>query len=386
MNDAPMPPSASPPVQRLKFEPWHLARHYAQVVACCLVISGLHYAFVPNKPYQVSLVYSLCIGTANWVLIDLGRFVVGVSPHTLWPSGWRGPALVVFGIVMGYLGGTAVADLWFGWSSWEGQSARQLQASLAITLVAGMVISGYFYLMGKGQVLQRHMEEARNQATEAQLRLLLTQLEPHMLFNTLANLRVLVGIDPERAQHMLDHLIAYLRATLSASRVTEHSLQAEFDRLRDYLELMAVRMGPRLRYQLDLPEDLRQAAVPPLLLQALVENSIRHGLEPKVEGGQITLRAELDPSAPDHAPQLRITVQDSGVGLRPASPDTARQDPGRGFGLTQVRERLRTLYGPEARLSIGPAEPGPGTTVQLRFRYQRLSEPAFSSPDSPPHV
>ena len=90
---------------------------------------------------------------------------------------------------------------------------------------------------------------------------------------------------------MLDRLIAYLRATLAASRATTHPLQAEFDRLRDYLELMAVRMGPRLRYTLDLPPELATQPVPTLLLQPLVENGIRHGLEPKVDGGSITVRA-----------------------------------------------------------------------------------------------
>jgi hypothetical protein len=90
---------------------------------------------------------------------------------------------------------------------------------------------------------------------------------------------------------MLDHLIAYLRATLGASRATLHPLADEFARLRDYLELMAVRMGPRLAYTLDLPEALREVPVPPLLLQPLVENAIRHGLEPQVAGGHITVRA-----------------------------------------------------------------------------------------------
>ncbi|MDD0816849.1 histidine kinase [Curvibacter sp. HBC28] len=365
----------------MKFEPLHLLRHYVLVLAASLVISALHYFFAPQKPYVVSLVYSLCIGSCNWAVIDLGRFVVGVDPRTQWPRGWRGPALVAGGIVLGYLTGTALADAWFGWSSWEGQSAQQLRASLLVTLVAGVVISGYFYLQGKGQVLQKNMEEAQHQATEAQLRLLLTQLEPHMLFNTLANLRALVGIDPDRAQQMLDHLIAYLRATLNASRATEHSLQAEFDRLRDYLELMVVRMGPRLSYQLDLPHDLAQAAIPPLLLQALVENSIRHGLEPKVEGGHIRISALAVPGDAAQSPQLQITVQDSGVGLTSA-PLPAPQERGRGFGLTQVRERLLTLYGPEALLNLAPAQPGPGTSVQLRFRLHTVTP--TDHPTEPP--
>src|SRR4029078_471767 len=125
-------------------------------------------------------------------------------------------------------------------------------------------------------------------------KLLETQLEPHMLFNTLANLRALIGADPRQAQVMLDHMIAYLRATLNASRSTTHSLQAEFDRLRDYLELMAIRMGPRLEYSLQLPPELEHTRVPALLLRPLVENSILHGLEPKVEGGRIAVSARRE--------------------------------------------------------------------------------------------
>jgi len=349
----------------------HTTRHLVQVLAFCLVISALQYLFHPERPYEVPLVYSLSIGLCTWFITDLGRFVVGIDPMTAWPRGWRGPALVAFGMVTGYTCGTLLSDAWFGWSSWHTVAANELRASLIITVVAGVVISSYFYLQGKSQTLQRRMKVAESQATEAQLRLLLTQLEPHMLFNTLANLRVLVGIDPARAQHMLDHLIAYLRATLSASRATEHGLQAEFDRLRDYLALMEVRMGPRLSYTLELPDALRQASVPPLLLQPLVENSIRHGLEPKVEGGRITVEAQALPATDETPALLQITVADTGVGLRHEAPPPQASDLGRGFGLTQVRERLRTLYGPRASLSLQHG-PGGGTVVQLRYALQTL--------------
>ena len=108
---------------------------------------------------------------------------------------------------------------------------------------------------------------------------------------------------------MLDRLIRYLRATLGASRTGLHPLADEFDRLADYLALMALRMGPRLQVLLSLPADLRGLPVPPLLLQPLVENSIRHGLEPKIEGGRIEVRAE------QRGEHLLLTVRDTGVGL-----------------------------------------------------------------------
>ena len=154
---------------------------------------------------------------------------------------------------------------------------------------------------------------------------------------------------------MLDHMIAYLRATLNASRAATHSLQAEFDRLHDYLELMAIRMGPRLTFELDLPADLAQHPVPALLLQPLVENSIQHGLEPKVQGGRVKVSARRDGG------QLLLEVSDTGVG--PVVGD------GKGFGMTQVRERLAALYGDRASMDFAASDTGGARTV-LRLPLQ----------------
>jgi LytS/YehU family sensor histidine kinase len=198
-------------------------------------------------------------------------------------------------------------------------------------------------------------EAARRAAAETQLKLLESQLEPHMLFNTLANLRVLIASDPARAQAMLDRLIAFLRATLGASRSTLHPLATEFERIADYLALMQVRMGTRLHTQLQLPPELQAAAVPPLLLQPLVENSIKHGLEPKVGGGRIEVSARRDGA------MLELAVRDSGVGL-----DDGASAAGSSFGLQQVRERLRALYGERASLTLQAAAGG-GTLALIRL-------------------
>jgi signal transduction histidine kinase len=330
-------------------------RNGLQVMAFTLAISAILYAFSPDKPYETSLVYSVCTGMTIWAITDFGRGLFPSAAETGWPSGLAGIALTVAGIVGGFFIGTLLGDTWFGWSSWDNGPARaQLRNSILITLMAGIAGNYYFYSINKSAYLERKMGEARRHANEAQLKLLESQLEPHMLFNTLANLRVLIGADPPRAQRMLDHMIAYLRATLNASRATTHTLQAEFDRLRDYLELMAVRMGPRLAYTLELPPELAQLQVPTLLLQPLVENSIQHGLEPKVEGGRITVTARRDGDT------LTLKVTDTGVG---SSQATVK---GSGFGMTQVRERLATLYGTAAALEFS-AEDGRGaiTTTHL---------------------
>ncbi len=330
-------------------------RNFLQVLAFCLAVAAIQYAFQPERPYGPNVVYSIFIGSTIWAIVDLGRHLFPSSAETGWPQGFSGLALVVAGIAAGYpVGRRIAAAVCEYYGLYPAGSAppdgSQMRGDILITALAGIAGTFYFYSVNKASYQERKMREARGHASEAQLKLLESQLEPHMLFNTLANLRVLIGADPPRAQRMLDHMIAYLRATLNASRTTTHTLQAEFDRLRDYLELMAVRMGPRLAYTLELPPELAQVQVPTLLLQPLVENSIQHGLEPKVEGGNITVTARRDGNT------LTLQVTDTGVGTAHAAVK------GSGFGMTQVRERLATLYGAAAALEFS-AQEGRGATT-----------------------
>jgi hypothetical protein len=335
-------------------------QHLLQVLAFCLVVASIQYAFQPERPYAPTVVYSLFIGLYTWAVIDLGRHLLPSSRETGWPKGAAGVGIVVAGILVGWFMGNATADklctLYGLYSGPPPDPVADRRNSILITILAGVTASYYFYAQNRGAYLERKMVEAHQHANEARLKLLETQLEPHMLFNTLANLRMLIGVDPPRAQGMLDHMIAYLRATLDASRAATHSLQAEFDRLRDYLELMAVRMGPRLSYELQLPPDLANHPVPALLLQPLVENSIQHGLEPKVEGGRVTVSARRE------GEQLVLEVADTGAGPKG---DAASA---KGFGTRQVRERLATLHGDGATFDFAAA-PGGGARTILRLPF-----------------
>ncbi|VWX62164.1 Histidine kinase-, DNA gyrase B-, and HSP90-like ATPase [Burkholderiales bacterium 8X] len=331
---------------------------------CCLIAAAL--AISGRGPWPVQLIYSMSIGMVSWIVIEVGRFALSTDPNRPWPHGIRRVLLIVAGIAGGFIGGNAIGDFWTGMPLLEFRtfSPQKLASTLVITILACVAICYYYYAGGKSKFLEGEIAIAQRNATEARLKLLETQLEPHMLFNTLANLRVLISIDPPRAIEMLDRLNSYLRVTLSGSRTLAHPLAAEFDRLSDYLELMSIRMGPRLAYALELPADLRDVPVPPLLLQPLVENSIRHGLEPQVEGGRITVRAERE------AELLRIDVIDTGLGLGEqllAAPKAVddRGDGG-GFGLTQVRERLTAVFGERASLHLAAA-PGGGACATLRF-------------------
>ncbi len=309
-----------------------------------------------QHPLDRSLVYSYGISTCIWFLADPMRIVLrrwlGVAAPFYWTFNVRSVLLQVLAILLGYSAGTALGDAYAGQSTWQllWLSPQRFWGFLLWSVGVSGGFLFYFYHRERAHALER-------QATEARLKLLETQLEPHMLFNTLANLRALIATDPPRAIGMLDRLNDYLRATLRASRTEgssgAHTLTHEFARLRDYLELMAVRMGPRLRHTLDLPEALAAQPVPPLLLQPLVENAIRHGLEPQLDGGDIAVRARAEGSS------LILEVIDTGVGMNPsAAPD------GSGFGLAQVRERVASL--PGGRVDVQSAL-GQGTTVRIQL-------------------
>jgi signal transduction histidine kinase len=372
MTTAADPASAAPqPGHAL---PWPLVRAQLLrgagfVLLLCLAIALLLTATGRSR-FGNALLHSLLIGLCCWLLIDGGRHLLshlrlrararrglGADLPVGFP-GWPGMALLLLvGMTLGPTAGSALAR-WLSGEPWQSPwtslgGANHL--TWLITLLASVASVVTLTLLERLSHARAEAEAARRAAAETQLKLLQSQLEPHMLFNTLANLRVLIGSDPKRAQAMLDRLIAFLRATLNASRSAMHPLATEFERLADYLALMQVRMGGRLQTQLTLPPDLQATAVPPLLLQPLVENSIKHGLEPKVGGGSIEVTARQDGAL------LLLQVRDSGIGLAHGAPAGGGQ-----FGLQQVRERLRSLYGERATLMLQPA-PGGGTLASIRL-------------------
>jgi signal transduction histidine kinase len=371
----PRPATTPPPATAVAAVLARFRRQAARTVLftalVCLAIAGVLVA-IDGGGLAAKLVYSFSIGAGCLLTIHAARLAWAALDDRIRRArgqppdpdrhgdGWHAVVpSVLLGVVLGPLLGTSLADAVLGRDSpslWQFGSL-DTRITLAMTVLASLVAT---YVLGTLERLastRAMAEAAQRQAAEHQLRLLQSQLQPHMLFNTLANLRVLIGVDPPKAQAMLDRLNAFLRATLAASRHDEHPLQLEFERLADYLALMTVRMGPRLHVTVDLPDELRGAMVPPLLLQPLVENAIQHGLEPKVEGGRIELQAHRDGAT------LRLSVRDTGVGL----PATGAQRAG-AFGVTQVHERLATLYGARASLTLANAtdgQPGVLATVHL---------------------
>ena len=196
------------------------------------------------------------------------------------------------------------------------------------------------------------VQAAERAAVQANLRALQAQIEPHFLFNTLANVVGLIHAQPDTAKLMLENFIAYLRATLAATREQETTLGGEFALMADFLAILQIRMGSRLVVTFDLPAEFAATALPSMLLQPLVENAIKHGLEPKMEGGKVTLRAAREGEL------LRIDVIDTGLGFGTGTT--------RGIGLANVRERLEKIFSGRASLAIEENTPC-GTRAILRL-------------------
>ncbi len=189
------------------------------------------------------------------------------------------------------------------------------------------------------------------QVLEARLKLMQAQIEPHFLFNTLANVQHLVEANPPLANKVLGDLITYLRAALPEMRGGGTFLGREADLVRAYLAIQAVRMGARLKFEVNVPPELRAVAFPPMMLMTLVENAIKHGVDPLQEGGQIRVHAMRD------ADNIVVTVSDSGMGIT--------EQGHAGVGLVNVRERLSALYGSAATLNLTENVPR-GVSAALR--------------------
>lgn len=239
---------------------------------------------------------------------------------------------------------------------------------MSLVMISLIALVGVKALMGgkrraeiKAQSAQQdaERESLKRQVAEAKMQMMQAQIEPHFLFNTLASVEHLIETDPPRASAMQRSLIQYLRAVIP--QVREHAASTNLGRevsiAKEYLTLLKMRMEERLEFSIEVPEGLNSAAFPPMMLQTLVENSIKHGLEPKAEGGTIRLSAEISHN------KLRVTVTDDGLGFGKVA------STGTGVGLQNIRERLALLYQGNYQFIITPNQPT-GVSVTIEIPYQ----------------
>lgn len=214
----------------------------------------------------------------------------------------------------------------------------------------------------RGEQAAAAQTATEKELTVARLNLLHAQVEPHFLYNTLASAQLLTRSDPERAESMLGHLIQYLRHSLPRTDEAQSTLGEELERALAYLEILKIRMGPRLTLQVDVPDALRRTPLPPMMLQTLVENAIKHGLEPKTAGGTVWIRARRSDDT------VSITVADDGDGF-------SAKTSGTGIGLKNVRERLHLIYGSTASLAVVANFPaGVAATVSVPAATETVRE------------
>jgi hypothetical protein len=305
------------------------AHWYGNNLAACLIIGYLIHALFEGIGRLVGAPRIRVFRAWQRVVFYAGVPMLGVAigwPASAWLLSDRG------------------LDIFSGPSAW-----RMVTYSIGLTLLMTFVL--YHWFGAKARAI-----EAERRATEAQLRLLQAQIEPHFLFNTLANVHALIEHDAPKARRMLGAFTDYLRAGLANLRRERAPLADELALAEAYLRVQQSRMEERLRFTIEADEAARRGQLPPLMLQPLVENAVVHGLEPRVDGGTVKVRARVEAGA------LVVEVRDEGQGPRPAGKAAPRA--GQGLALANVRERLHTSFGDAATLELVPGEPG--TLARLR--------------------
>jgi LytS/YehU family sensor histidine kinase len=213
-------------------------------------------------------------------------------------------------------------------------------------------------LAARDATVQANVATLERRLMEAQMAALQAQVEPHFLFNTLALIGQLIETDPKEAARVHAHLIEYLRSTLPQMRARGGAtLGKQVELSRAYLAIMQARMKERLQVRFEVPDFLGSAPFPPMMLQTLIENSIKHGLEPKIAGGTVTVRAYVEGAT------LHVEVCDDGIGIDPHADD--------GIGLANIRERLQLLYGASAELAIH-MPPSGGACAVIKLPYKMM--------------
>lgn len=313
-------------------------------------------AVQPGATFTASLIISQCIGvtmatcviaavnylkTSNLylqIIIVTVAMVVGAMVGVL--AGYRAAALIA-------PGGALMLS--------HGQP-KTYASGLLYALLFGSIISYVFISLQKISDERIRRLEIQKNAAVTEIKLLQSQMEPHFLFNTLSNVIGLIDQDPQKAKRMLEAFTLFLRATLALTRSELIPLSKELETVKNYLAVFAMRMGDRLHYAIDIPDSLLDFPVPPMLLQPLVENAIKHGLEPSRQGGELRIQAIRNG---DH---VSLIVIDSGMGVNELSP-------GAGIGLENIKKRLDLMYPGQSSLIFEENNPS-GVKVSIELPYE----------------
>jgi len=290
------------------------------------------------------LVYSQAIGLAIFGLVEWPRL-------TWW---WGRPprravlaCVTALAVPVGYLAGSALASVVLGLPLQPLVRPNAAVLGAVVVTIAASVVAVFVITQHERLAAERLRAEAADaRATSARLQLLQQQIEPHMLFNTIANAHALIEDEPARAQRMLEAMSALLQASMHLNQAPFVGLGQELELVEHYLKLMAMRMGGRLRYTIELPPELAAVRIPPLAVQPLVENAVKHGLDPQPGGGTVRVQARRE------GDRVLVIVADDGRGLQVDDPFAGGR-----IGLDNVRKRLAGAFGDAAGLALVPDIP-----------------------------
>lgn len=303
-------------------------------------------------------VFAQFIGYTIYVILLVVDAVVPAEKRRTKAMRWvHFTVIPVIGVFIGYWLASTALD----WQNTRAEmfTVRGMVSILTVAaIIAGILIAIFVPRERAAQAQARAARDearanaAEREATLARMQLLEAQVEPHFLYNTLAHVVSLVDSEPALAKRMLHRLIDLLRATATSAQRSS-TLGSQLDLLRSYLDLIALRMGPRLAWSIDVAPELAALSIPPMLLQPVVENAIKHGLEPNVDGGRVDVCAKRDGTT------LVLTVADTGLGVAPT-----RKSGSGGIGLANLRARLAAMFGSAAALRISDNMPR-GTRVTI---------------------
>lgn len=297
------------------------------------------------RPFWHPFVSAQCFGFS---------FAYCVNVASPWEKRWPVLRLIV-AVAVGTVLGMLLVILVKGYPPSHVRSAAHVFTLTMLTAFSnGLFVSLFFLIKFREARAEAALLKAQaaqhlisKQVVETELKLMQAQVEPHFLFNTLASVQYLIETSPPEAARLLGHLLAYLRAALPQLRTTSTALGKEIEMAEAYLNILKMRMGSRLEFEVDVPEALRGAAFPPGLLISIVENAVEHGLQAQAQGGTVAIAAKRIDD------RLQVTVTDTGAGVTSGTTKSS----GRGIGLANVRERLAALYGARGRFALENALP-----------------------------
>lgn len=311
------------------------------VIAAFLTLTG-----ITTKSFVINLIVSQSFGLSIFSIIIFLLWIF--KPEKTAPLAFIVLIGIASGILIGLQIGPFVLLRIFSIVLW--QQEKSLLQPIILGITFGSVATYFFYAKARLRVSMGELQQERikrlsseKEALEANLRLLQAQIEPHFLFNTLSNVLSLIDTDPASGKSMLVDLIHYLRTSLSRTFPDPITLDQEIDMIKAYLNIQKIRMGERLHFKIELPDAVSKHPFPPMLLQPLVENALKHGLEPKMEGGEIMIKATEEEDL------IRVEVMDTGCGF--SSLHNA------GVGIGNVKERIKLLYGEKGRFIIEENKP-----------------------------